>query len=255
MAKYDEDLRCWKFLETARITNQVRASILTSTSNRCSLPLVHEAILTLFPHKKFENMGATVHTNPQTAATAESGGARRLPFRRHQAAAPARAVRVTELGEIPEEEEAGDAQDVYIAQCVELYDTAMEVMAVCATDEAQETLATVTAKKLSNQTLGRKFTSKPKELGAAGKSARPSVEELMKVHPCAICQQFGHWHRTCPQNPDRDASLPPAGGISRSSARSALGSARVTQTKTRTKSAAYEANVTALARLSELDAI
>ena len=59
---------------------------------------------------------------------------------------------------------------------------------------------TLTAKKLSGITLGRKFsTTKPKP---AGKRSNMTPEEAKKVTHCSACGALGHWHEDaeCPMN-------------------------------------------------------
>ena len=71
---------------------------------------------------------------------------------------------------------------------------------------------TVTARKLSGITLGRKFTT-----GNAAKSKK-SPEELRKVTHCSACGALGHWHSDpeCPHNQGK-------GGKSKSSAGTSSG--------------------------------
>ena len=60
---------------------------------------------------------------------------------------------------------------------------------------------TLTAKKLSGMTLGRKFTGRPKAKGS-GKSKTGSVEDAKKNTHCSVCGAQGHWYQDpeCPAN-------------------------------------------------------
>ena len=60
---------------------------------------------------------------------------------------------------------------------------------------------TLTAKKLSGLTLGRKFTGRPKAKGSSkGKST--SAEDIKKNTHCSVCGGQGHWYQDpeCPAN-------------------------------------------------------
>ena len=60
---------------------------------------------------------------------------------------------------------------------------------------------TLTAKKLSGLTLGRKFTGRPKAKGGSkGKST--SAEDIKKNTHCSVCGGQGHWYQDpeCPAN-------------------------------------------------------
>lgn len=59
---------------------------------------------------------------------------------------------------------------------------------------------TVTARKLSGATLGRKFS--------AGGKKKKSPDELRKVTHCAACGALGHWHQdpSCPMNQGKPGS-------------------------------------------------
>ena len=65
---------------------------------------------------------------------------------------------------------------------------------------------TLTAKKLSSMTLGRKFTGRPtkspKGNGKSGKSSSGSAADRKRVTHCSACGQLGHWHedQECPLN-------------------------------------------------------
>ena len=56
---------------------------------------------------------------------------------------------------------------------------------------------TLTAKKLSNQTLGRKFTNRPK----TAQKTKLSAQDKLNTH-CSACGAVGHWYRDpeCPRN-------------------------------------------------------
>ena len=60
---------------------------------------------------------------------------------------------------------------------------------------------TLTAKKLSGLTLGRKFTGRPKAKGS-GKSKGGSIEDAKKNTHCSVCGAQGHWYQDpeCPAN-------------------------------------------------------
>ena len=57
---------------------------------------------------------------------------------------------------------------------------------------------TLTAKKLSSMTLGRKFTGRPnktsKGSGKSSGSSSKSAADLKKVTHCSACGALGHWH-------------------------------------------------------------
>ena len=65
---------------------------------------------------------------------------------------------------------------------------------------------TLTAKKLSSMTLGRKFTGRPnktsKGSGKSSGSSSKSAADLKKVTHCSACGALGHWHEDpeCPLN-------------------------------------------------------
>ena len=56
---------------------------------------------------------------------------------------------------------------------------------------------TLTAKRLSNQTLGRKFTNRPKP----GQKSKLTPEDKPTTH-CSVCGGVGHWYKDpeCPRN-------------------------------------------------------
>ena len=60
---------------------------------------------------------------------------------------------------------------------------------------------TLTAKKLSGMTLGRKFTGRPKTKGS-GKGKSGSIEDTKKNTHCSVCGGQGHWYQDpeCPAN-------------------------------------------------------
>ena len=101
--------------------------------------------------------------------------------------------------------------------------------------EAAVEVLTVSANKLKNVTLGRKFTTRPKSAQSSQKrssssnknvsfsrtSAPPSrggasshggggpkkrtdaeIQALKQKHPCGICHKLGHWAAECPENPN-----------------------------------------------------
>ena len=134
----------WIRTETARISNAVRASILTSvhgSTHHCyDMTAIHEAIMMLLPHKKYEALTGTAAT-PQAHVPRRAG---RLPFRRMPR--PARAVQVSDivgdgLSEIPEETNAemaeadgdGQADDFGMDEVDgdETFYTEAEVLAIC----------------------------------------------------------------------------------------------------------------------------
>ena len=85
-------------------------------------------------------------------------------------------------------------------------------------DDEEELILTLTAKKSSSMTLGRKFTGRPKPSKGSGKasgSSSTSTADLKKVTHCTACGALGHWREDpeCPLN---------AGGGSKSRDKTAL---------------------------------
>ena len=213
----DPELRAFRFLGSAKISTQVRTNILTSAGNKFDLHAIYSAIQTLYPQRRDEG-GQGESSRPATNTT--QANSQRRPFVARGASAPSRSVRMAEVQENDnhdkvsdgppplevEEPDPGDEQDnEEIEPEPEEVDALVTSITSSLASSVKDVLATVTANKLKEKTLGRGWSQGSKRPIPAAK-ARLSREEMMKVHPCSICMKFGHWSRECSQNPNRKTS-------------------------------------------------
>ena len=101
------------------------------------------------------------------------------------------------LSEIVEEEAedmCGMCEDIEDEPEPEEVDALVTSITSLFASSVKDVLATVTANKLKDKTLGCGWSQGPKK-PIPGAKARLSREEMMKVHPCSVCLKFGHWSR------------------------------------------------------------
>ena len=199
---------------------------------------LREAIMFLYPGKKNEQTG-TPPPQPRAPGIHQNGGHRK-PFRNKVTIAArvnAAAAAGEEMPTIPEEptdngdispdpeeppEEDDTATQALVAE-LEAQPEGFEIGMQEFSDRVgalNEVMATVTSQKLRVQTIGRGWTDKaPPKAGqppqgapgapqgkARGKGPRLTRDQLMKIHLCTLCLQYGHWSDTCSKNPKNSAS-------------------------------------------------
>ena len=215
-ATYDDESLGSKLLDRSGLSVEQQRMLLVGTQQRLSFELIAEAMVLQFPDfrgappvqgreqkgtgkGKASPSGSSVASTSSGSSTASSRQSsftsRNSSFRKH-------GVMVTEHEETPhdadegleaieeEEQQAEDGVEDEGDEPPEPEEDPSENDPEVTACQLAEVL-TVTARRLSGMTLGRKFSGNKK-----------SPEELKKVTHCGACGEVGHWHTdsVCPLN-------------------------------------------------------
>ena len=216
-ATYDDESLGSKLLDKAGLSVEQQRMLLVGTQQRLNFELIAEAMVLQFPdfrgappvqgrEQKGAGKGKSSSSGSSTASTSfgsSSASSRQSSFHSRSSPFKKHGVMVTEHEDTPHNAEDGleaieeveDQQDEEGAEDEgedlpdQEEDPSENDPDVTACQLAE--VLTVTARRLSGMTLGRKYSGSKK-----------TPEELKKVTHCGACGEVGHWHTdsVCPLN-------------------------------------------------------
>ncbi|CAL1170840.1 unnamed protein product, partial [Cladocopium goreaui] len=240
-AAYDNESMGSRLLDRSGLTHEQQRMILVATSQSLLFESVAEALTLQFPEfrgappisggkdgqgkGKNKSMGSTSSSSMPSSSTSSTASSRQSSVSSVRGAPTRRAfVAAHDAGDDQQEDdefldtieeefeddqnEPNDDQD----DCEE--DDGFEDDGEGANDlQELASVLTVTAKKLNNLTLGRKFFTAKQKGNSKGKggSTRLTPEESKKVTHCTACGARGHWYKDqeCPMNKGKGSSSSP----------------------------------------------
>ena len=215
---YDPEALGSRLLDRSGLSHESQRLLLVGTQQSLNFELLAEAMVLQWPDfrgpppisggRDFKGSGKgdskssrtpTRQSSSSSSGSTSASSYRQTPPRKQVYVAEAQSAAEDDQLDPIDEEDEGDEQPIdgeeenYPDEQSEAPDDEVDM------SEIAEVL-TLTAKKLSGITLGRKFsTTKPKP---SGKRSNMTPDEAKKVTHCSACGALGHWHEDaeCPMN-------------------------------------------------------
>lgn len=220
VARFDDEIRAHKLLETARVSTQVKTTLLATAGHVYDFQRIEDAIKLLYQSDEYDNQDAR-ETREQTDARPSAG------TRRSSGTPPkgkGKGIKKAYAAAMDQDwDDSGSGDISPTASDDETYNGAHDAQegessegdASALMQELAQTL-TATAKKLKAMTLGRGWTRSPKTTStgttrpSSASAARSSsstnaprpakgandksrdMAMLKQKHPCSVCGELGH---------------------------------------------------------------
>ena len=234
---YDSESMGTRLLDRSGLSQEGQRLVLVGTQQRLDFELVVESMMLQYPEFRAAPPVVSKDGTPVAPRNGSKGGGKFSSSTRTSSSSTStgssqssstssgkgfsgpRRIHFTETENAPDDEQADEFLDV-IDEGDEINDEMADDGQPDAEAEEHEQddgddgpdlgelaqVLTLTAKKLSSMTLGRKFTGRPQSSKGNGKSGGKnggsSMADRKRVTHCTACGALGHWHEDpeCPMN-------------------------------------------------------